>query len=75
MGCFMTTIPEIFDKLGGIQNVASLIGCKYSSASEMKRRQIIPVWHWPKLIDGCKEKKVKGVNPTILMFLHIKDRK
>jgi len=71
----MKTIPEIFDQLGGIANVRTILGVKYSSAKEMKRREIIPVWFWPRLIDGCKDKGIRGVNPTMLMWLHRRGEK
>ena len=71
----MKTIPAIFDLLGGIASVSQILDIKYGSAKEMKRREVIPVWHWQKLIDGCKDKGVRGVNPTVLMNLHTKDGK
>ena len=75
MGWIMTDIKTIFDKLGGIQSVATLIGCKYSSAAEMKRRQIIPVKFWPKLIEGSKAKGIRGVNAAVLLEIHTREDK
>lgn len=51
----MTDIHTIFDKLKGPGKVAELLGVKPSAASEMKRRQSVPVKYWPKLVIACNE--------------------
>jgi hypothetical protein len=66
----MMTIPDIFDRLGGPSKVARLLNIKSTTANEMKRRKIIPVWYWPRLKQICKENRVYGVNYTMLVELH-----
>lgn len=66
----MTDIPMIFDELHGPAEVARLLNVKPSTASEMKRRRVIPVKYWPRLVAICKEKRISGVNYNKLVELH-----
>ena len=68
----MTQIHDIFDALNGPARVAVILGCKTSTASEMKRRKVIPVRYWPKLVQECRTRKIRGVTPQRLMELHSK---
>lgn len=71
---FMESINAIFDELGGSGKVAVLLGVKPSAASEMKRRQSIPVVYWPTLVDACKDRGIRGVNFDVLVNLHARKR-
>jgi hypothetical protein len=68
----MMQIHDIFDALNGPARVAVILGCKTSTASEMKRRKVIPVRYWPKLVQECRVRKIKGVNYDVLVALHSK---
>jgi hypothetical protein len=51
----MNTISDIFDVFGGNAAVARILGVGASTASEMKRRESIPVEYWPALVDEAKK--------------------
>jgi hypothetical protein len=68
----MDTVSDIFDEIGGPGKVAEWLDVKPSTASEMKRRQSIPAWHWQKLVDACREHGVRGINFDLLVALHQK---
>lgn len=53
----MNTVTEIFDEMGGPTSFARALGLKPSAASEMKRRNSIPVAYWPELIRAAKTKR------------------
>lgn len=67
----MNTIPEIIDTLGGTTEFGRAIGVRQSTASEMKRRQSIPVQHWPKVIEAARIRKIK-LTTDDLVELHLK---
>jgi hypothetical protein len=46
----MHTVSDIFDVLGGNAAVGRILGVNPSTASEMKRRESIPVEYWPALV-------------------------
>lgn len=46
----MKTVSDIFDVLGGNASVARILRVNPSTASEMKRRESIPVEYWPALV-------------------------
>lgn len=50
----MNTINDIFDVFGGNAAVARILSVGPSTASEMKRRESIPVEYWPALVDEAK---------------------
>jgi hypothetical protein len=54
----MEKVPELFDRLGGPSEVARILKCGTSTASEMKRRSSIPVRYWPMLIESEKGREI-----------------
>lgn len=46
----MKTVSDIFDVFGGNAAVARILKTMPSTASEMKRRESIPVEYWPTLV-------------------------
>lgn len=48
-------VVRIIEELGGISAVATAIGKRYSTASEMKRSRSIPVRYWPTLIERARK--------------------
>lgn len=44
------TVPIIVDAFGGPTAFGRVIGVRTSTASEMKRRGVIPVQYWPKVV-------------------------
>lgn len=69
----MNSIPDIIDEIGGSSKLAEWLHIKPSTASEMKRRQSIPVKYWPSLVDQCRDHGIRGVNYDKLVELHQKD--
>lgn len=49
----------VFSAFGTLNDFAQAAGCKYSTASEMKRRRSIPVRWWPSLIASDKGQAVR----------------
>ena len=68
----MNSVPSIFDTLGGPTSVASLLGIKVSTAGEMKRRRVIPIKHWPTLIEALAAKG-SPIDAATLVAMHLKD--
>lgn len=66
------TVPELIDALGGASEVARLIARQPSTASEMKRRQSIPVRYWPALVAGAKAKGIDDLTYETLVAVHSK---
>lgn len=50
----METVSDIFDEFGGNAAVGRILCVNPSTASEMKRRESIPVEYWPALVDEAK---------------------
>ncbi|MGJ7039174.1 DNA-binding transcriptional regulator YdaS (Cro superfamily) [Shinella sp. BE166] len=50
----MKTVDDIISKLGGNTAVARILGVGPSTISEMKRRDSIPVEHWPAFIKAAQ---------------------
>jgi hypothetical protein len=48
------TISDIAEKLGGTSAFGRVIGVKQSTASEMRRKNTLPVKYWPQLVDALK---------------------
>lgn len=65
-----TSIDELFKALGGPSKIARVIGKGSSTASEMKRRQSIPVQYWSALIDAAQENGVEGISYETLAQMH-----
>ncbi len=68
----MNSVPDIFDILGGPTSVAALLCIKVSTAGEMKRRRVIPLKHWPALIEAL-EAKGCTIDAAALVAMHLKD--
>lgn len=50
----MQNVDDIFEAFGGNAAVARVLKVGPSTASEMKRRESIPVEYWPALVDEAK---------------------
>lgn len=50
----MQNVGDIFELFGGNAAVARVLNVGPSTASEMKRRESIPVEYWPALIDEAR---------------------
>ena len=66
----MTTIEEIFTKLGGAHEVARLLDQELNAIRMMMRRNVVQVKHWPHIIRAAKQKRLRGVNANLLMTIH-----
>jgi hypothetical protein len=66
----MHTVPTIIDTIGGSGKFARELGIKPSAASEMKRRQSIPVKYWPDLVAICKNYRMRGISYNLLVNIH-----
>lgn len=58
----MKTVSDIFEALGGNAAVGRALGVNPSTASEMKRRESIPVEYWPLLVEAAKMKDRQDIN-------------
>lgn len=66
----MQTVHDIFEALGGTGAVAKVIGVKHSAASEMRRRQSIPVKYWPALMAKASEERIP-IDSDVLVCVHV----
>lgn len=66
----MQTVHDIFEALGGTGAVAKVIGVKHSAASEMRRRQSIPVKYWPALMAKASEERI-AIDSDVLVRVHV----
>jgi hypothetical protein len=66
----MKDVREIFDKLGGYGSVAFVLNIKPLTAKEIRRRGIVPVKYWPRLVAACKARNIRGVNYDRLVAMH-----
>jgi hypothetical protein len=66
----MNTVHDIFDTFGGTGAVARIINVKHSAASEMRRRQSIPVKYWPSLIEQARATGV-ALDSDALVRVHL----
>lgn len=71
----MHTIGDLIDTFGGSTKFAVVIGKNPSTASEMKRRNSVPVEYWPTVIKAAKAQGVKGVTLEKLVELHARERR
>ncbi|WP_336801456.1 carph-isopro domain-containing protein [Kaistia sp. MMO-174] len=69
----MNTIGALIDAFGGNTKFASVIGKNASTASEMKRRESIPIDYWPAIIEAAADKGIPGVDADRLMRLHLRE--
>jgi len=67
----MLTVADLIDKFGGSTKFAAVIGKGPSTASEMKRRQSIPVEYWPTIIRAAPEAGVDGLTTDEMVRLHV----
>lgn len=70
----MHTIRDLITQFGGCTKFGELIGKRASTASEMKRRNSIPVEYWPTVVKAAQEKGVKGVSLEKLVEMHLRPR-
>lgn len=66
----MDSINALFDAFGGPAALGRAIDVNPSTASEMKRRQSIPVEHWELLVTSAKTLRIKGVTYEALAKMH-----
>ena len=66
----MTSISELFDKIGGPFQMAKISGAGAAAAAKWKERQSIPVRYWPPIVAHCREKRISGVTYEILVQMH-----
>jgi hypothetical protein len=55
----MQTVDDVFKKFGGPTALADAVGIKISAASEMRRRNSIPVRYWPRLVDAARARRIQ----------------
>jgi len=67
----MNTIAEIFRGLGGTGAVAKALNVGHSTASEMRRRQSIPVKYWPALMECAASAGRSEVDTDLLVRVHV----
>lgn len=58
----MRTVSDIFDAFGGNAAIGRVLGVNPSTASEMKRRESIPVEYWPMLVEAAKQNEKPEIN-------------
>ncbi len=68
------TVADIFSRFNGPAEVGRAIGKSTEHAGLMKRRNSIPVAHWPKLIAAAKARKIAGLTYEALVQAHAKPR-
>jgi DNA-binding transcriptional regulator YdaS (Cro superfamily) len=66
----MKTIADIVQRFGGPSEFARALGVGTSTASEMKRRQSIPVDHWQRLILEARSRGIDGLSYATLVSVH-----
>lgn len=67
----MNTIGALIDAFGGNTKFAAVIGKNASTASEMKRRDSIPIDYWPLIIEAASERGISGIDADRLMRMHL----
>jgi hypothetical protein len=73
MSDHVATVDELFARFGGSAAVARAIGKGPSTASEMKRRNSIPVEYWPALIESETGRQI-GLRSDDLMRVNLAGR-
>jgi len=73
MNTQIDTIVRLFDALGGPSAVGRIIGRRASTASEMKRRECIPVDYWPAILASPEGRAIE-LTADDLMRLHTTSR-
>jgi hypothetical protein len=54
----MQSVGEIIEAFGGVTAFGKAIGVAVSTASEMKRRDSIPVRHWQRVLAAAKKRRL-----------------
>lgn len=67
----MLTVSDLIDKFGGSTKFAAVIGKGPSTASEMKRRQSIPVEYWPAIIRAASAAGIADLTTDEMVRLHV----
>lgn len=67
----MNTVNDIFQGLGGTGAVAKGIGVGHSTASEMRRRNSIPVKYWPDLVEYAQSVGNQQIDNDLLVRIHV----
>lgn len=68
----MQTVETIINGFGTYREMARVLGIKPTAAKQMLARKSIHVKHWPKLVQECRTRKIRGVNYDVLVALHSK---
>lgn len=66
----MNTASELIDRFGGPTAFGKAIDVRPSAASEMKRRQSIPVVYWQRLVEAAHERAFEDVTYESLTVMH-----
>lgn len=66
----MSTASELIDRFGGPTAFGKAIDVRPSAASEMKRRQSIPVVYWQRLVQAAHEFAFEDVTYESLTAMH-----
>ena len=64
------TIPDLFDRLGGLKRLPDLLGVSQQAVSNMKSRNTIPPKHWLTLVKAAQEAGLEGVTFEALSELN-----
>ena len=67
------TISDLFYLFGGTGAMAKFLGVKQSTASEMRRRCVIPIKYWPAIIHSPKGRELM-LSSAVLLKLHLGER-
>jgi hypothetical protein len=70
----MDTVDDVFAEFGGPTALGRAIGVKPSTASEMKRRQSIPIDYWQKLTEAARERGLEDLTYEKLVSIHTDQR-
>lgn len=66
----MSTASELIDRFGGPTAFGRIIEVRPSAASEMKRRQSIPVVYWQRLVEAARQRDFDDVTYESLTAMH-----
>ena len=67
----MKTVNDLISAFGGPTKFAEAMGFKHpSTASEMQRRESIPVKYFPKIVEEARSRGIKGVTVQRLVEIH-----
>jgi hypothetical protein len=66
----MDTVSDVFSEFKKTSAFADALGLKLSAASEMRRRNSIPVRYWPRLVEAARERGIDGISYEKLVEMH-----